>query len=147
MRVKHPLSRRAGRAHSEGMNDAAPDSVSPAARTLVLVNARAWTGDPHRPVADAVLVRDGDIAAVGSSAELRKRAGTSAAVIDLRGRVVVPRDGAREIVRGRAADLLVVDGEPDGSSPIAPNDPAVALVLERGRVVRARDAVDGEVAR
>jgi imidazolonepropionase-like amidohydrolase len=129
------------------MNDPAPDSVSPASRTIVLVNARARTGDPRRPVADAVLVRDGDIVAVGSSAELRKRAGTSAEVIDVRGRVVVPRDGAGALVRGRAADLLVVDGEPDVSSPIAPNDPAVALVFERGRVVRDRDAVGGEVAR
>ena len=46
------------------------DSVS-----LVVVNARVWTGDARRPWADAVAVRGERIAAVGSSAEVRKMAG------------------------------------------------------------------------
>ncbi len=36
------------------------------------VNARIRTGDPRRPWADAMLVRDGHVVAVGSSAEMRK---------------------------------------------------------------------------
>jgi imidazolonepropionase-like amidohydrolase len=129
------------------MNDAVPTSASPTASMLVVVNARVRTGDPRRPVADAVLVRDGDVVAVGSSAELRKRAGSSAEVIDARGWAVTSRHGAGLLVPGGAADLLVVAGEPDASSPIAPHDPAVAIVIERGRVVRDRDAAAGAASR
>lgn len=57
--------------------------------SLVIVNARVWTNDARRPWADAVAV-DGDrIAAVGSSAEIAKRAG-SARVIDANGAMVIP---------------------------------------------------------
>jgi predicted amidohydrolase YtcJ len=64
---------------------AAGDSVS-----LAVVNARVWTGDARRPWADALAVRGERIAAVGSSAEVRKVAGAGARVIDARGGMVVP---------------------------------------------------------
>ena len=64
-------------------------AIASMAISLVIVNARVWTGDPRRPWADAVAI-DGDrIAAVGSSAEIRKLAG-SARVIDAKGAMVVP---------------------------------------------------------
>ena len=56
---------------------------------LAIVNARVWTGDPRRPWADAVLVRGERIEAVGSSAEVRKRAG-AARVVDAKGMMVTP---------------------------------------------------------
>ena len=56
---------------------------------LAIVNARVWTGDARRPWADAVLVRGERIETVGSSAEVKKRAG-SARVLDARGMMVVP---------------------------------------------------------
>ncbi len=56
---------------------------------LAIVNARVWTGDPRRPWADAVLVRGERIEAVGSSAEVKKRAG-GARVLDARGMMVTP---------------------------------------------------------
>jgi len=60
------------------------------APSLVVVNARVWTGDPARPWADAIAV-DGDrIALVGSSAEVRKAATNGANVVDARGMMVVP---------------------------------------------------------
>jgi hypothetical protein len=57
--------------------------------TLAVVNARVWTGNPARPWADAVAVAGDRLAAVGSSAEIRKLAG-SAEVIDAGGQFLVP---------------------------------------------------------
>ncbi|MBC8089152.1 MAG: amidohydrolase [Phycisphaerae bacterium] len=57
--------------------------------TLALVNARIWTGDSRRPWADAMAVAGNTIVAVGSSAEIKKLAGT-VAVIDAKGQMVVP---------------------------------------------------------
>lgn len=57
--------------------------------SLAVVNARVWTGDARRPWADAIAVRGERIAAVGSSAEIRKLAGR-AEVIDAQGQMVVP---------------------------------------------------------
>ncbi len=57
--------------------------------TLAVVNARVWTGDPRRAWADAIAVRGERIAVVGSSAEVRKLAG-SATLIDAKGAMLVP---------------------------------------------------------
>jgi len=61
-----------------------------AAISLAIVNARVWTGDTRRPWADAVAVQGNHIAAVGSSAEIRKLAGAGTRVIDAKGAMVVP---------------------------------------------------------
>jgi predicted amidohydrolase YtcJ len=58
--------------------------------TLAIVNARVWTGDERRPWADAVAIAGERIAAVGSSAEIRKLAPPGARVIDANGGMVVP---------------------------------------------------------
>jgi predicted amidohydrolase YtcJ len=58
--------------------------------TLAIVNARVWTGAPRRPWAEAVAVRGDRIAAVGSSAEIRKLAVPSTRVIDAHGAMLVP---------------------------------------------------------
>jgi predicted amidohydrolase YtcJ len=57
--------------------------------TLAIVNARVWTGNPQRPWADAVAMAGDRITLVGSSAEVRKLAG-SAELVDAGGRMVVP---------------------------------------------------------
>jgi len=58
--------------------------------TLAVVNARIWTGDTHRPWADALAVCGDTIVAVASSAEVKKlvRAGTR--VLDAQGQFVTP---------------------------------------------------------
>jgi predicted amidohydrolase YtcJ len=56
---------------------------------LKLVNGRIITLDPARPVAEAVLVRDGRIEVVGSTIEVRA-AGNSEPEFDCEGRTVVP---------------------------------------------------------
>lgn len=58
--------------------------------SLAVVNARVWTGDPRRPWADALLVTGDRIEVVGSSAEVKKRAGAVVPTIDAGGMLVVP---------------------------------------------------------
>ena len=58
--------------------------------TLAVVNARIWTGNPKRPWAEAIAVRGDTIAAVGSSAEIRKMTGADAKVMDAHGQMMVP---------------------------------------------------------
>jgi predicted amidohydrolase YtcJ len=60
------------------------------APTLAVVNARVWTGDTARPWADAVLIGNDRIVAVGSSADIRKRAGAGVRVVDANGGMVAP---------------------------------------------------------
>ena len=64
--------------------------VSAPVTALAIVNARVWTGDARRPWVDAVLVRGEHIELVGSSAEVKKRAGSAARTIDANGKMVTP---------------------------------------------------------
>ena len=57
--------------------------------TLALVNGRVWTGSASQPSAEAIAIAGDRIAAVGSSADIRARAG-GAEVLDLGGQFVVP---------------------------------------------------------
>jgi hypothetical protein len=65
------------------------DMSRPSSVTLAIVNARVWTGNPARPWADAIAVSGERLAAVGSSAEVRKLAG-NAETIDAQGQFLVP---------------------------------------------------------
>ena len=68
-----------------------PALSTPAPRpTLAVVNARVWTGDSRRPWADAIATAGERIVAVGTSAEVKKLAGTHARVIDAKGMMVTP---------------------------------------------------------
>jgi len=58
--------------------------------TLVVVNARIWTGDPRRPWADGLAIAVDRVVGVGSSAEMRKRASTATRVVDAHGMMIVP---------------------------------------------------------
>jgi len=82
------------------------------AASLVIVNARIWTNDVRRPWADALAV-DGDrISALGSSAEIMKRA-AAARVIDAKGAMVIPgREDPRAAIRqaGSAEPALASRG-------------------------------------
>jgi predicted amidohydrolase YtcJ len=58
--------------------------------SLVLTHAVVRTVDPDRPRAEAVAIRDGRIAAVGSDGEIAPLVGPGTRVLDLAGRTVVP---------------------------------------------------------
>jgi predicted amidohydrolase YtcJ len=106
--------------------------------TLAIVNARVWTGLPARPWAEAVLVREGRVFAVGSSAELRKRAGTTAHVVDAGRRLLLPSTTGAAIVTGAAADLTLVDDLVSRAPPAELDERSIVLVVAAGRVVRDR---------
>ncbi len=56
----------------------------------ILVNGKILTADARFSIQQALAVRDGKIAAVGSNAEIRKAAGPKSQVIDLAGHTVIP---------------------------------------------------------
>jgi len=58
---------------------------------FILLDGRVFTGDDSRPWAEAVAVKaDGTIAAVGTSADIRKLAGPATRILDAGGRLVIP---------------------------------------------------------
>jgi predicted amidohydrolase YtcJ len=116
-----------------------PDDRSTPA--LAIVNARAWTNDPRRPWADAVLVRAAHIVAVGASAELRKRAGTGATVIDAGGRLVLPERAGGRLVAGAAASLAMIARSPSANPPEEPSESEIVFSLRDGRVLVDRREV------
>jgi predicted amidohydrolase YtcJ len=116
-------------------NSASDASVAP---PLAIVNARVWTGIPARPWADAVLVRDGRVLAVGSSAELRKRAGTSALIVDAGRRLLLHSAPGATIVSAAAADLTLVDDLVSLEPPPELDERSIVLVVSSGRLVHDR---------
>lgn len=96
--------------------------------SVAIVNARIFTADPRRPWADAVLVIGGRISLLGSSAEVRKRAGAAIPVVDARGGMVLPSGlGARreEAFTDEAARYQ------DGGAPLRMGEPASFVLLDR----------------
>ncbi len=56
----------------------------------IFVNGKIWTGDDAHPKAEALAVSGDKILAVGSTKEIRALAGPDTAVVDLKGRLLVP---------------------------------------------------------
>ncbi|MFH8255674.1 amidohydrolase [Streptomyces roseolus] len=69
---------------------------------LLVRNAKVFTGDPHRPHARAVAIRDGRVAALGDDHELAPLVGPDTRVVDALGRRVVPglNDSHLHVIRG-----------------------------------------------
>ena len=97
--------------------------------TLVIVNARVWTGNPRQPWASGIAVDGEKIIAVASSAEVAKLALESTQVIDAKGKFVQNPSGTIE--RREPADFVICDGDPS-----SPGDPhGVTLEVLRGVVI------------
>ena len=64
-------------------------ATASAAETL-FVDGVVWTANPAQPRAEAVLVRDGVVGFVGTSAEATEQAAEDARTIDLKGRMLLP---------------------------------------------------------
>ncbi len=60
------------------------------AADTVYLNGYVYTVDPHDSVQEAVAVKDGRIAFVGSSVKARKQAGVATRIVDLKGRMLMP---------------------------------------------------------
>lgn len=64
--------------------------ILPQSNDLILLNGKIITVDAKDSLAQAVAIHDGQITAVGSNDEIRKRSPKNAKVIDLRGLTVTP---------------------------------------------------------
>jgi len=64
--------------------------AQPAAPDTILVNGHIVTVDSQFSTAQAVAISSGKFAAVGTTADIRKLAGASTTIIDLKGRTVIP---------------------------------------------------------
>jgi len=69
---------------------AAPVGATQQAPDLALVGGKVFTSDTTRPWAEAVAIRGERIVAVGTTADVRRLAGSRTRIIDVGGRVVVP---------------------------------------------------------
>ncbi len=63
---------------------------TPAPADLIVTNARVYTADEARPLAEAFAVRDGRIVFVGSRQEANALKGTATRVLDAAGKTVIP---------------------------------------------------------
>ena len=83
---------------------------------LVVRNAKIYTGEPGRPSASAVAVRDGAFVAVGDESEVAPHVGPATRIIDARGRRVIPglNDSHQHVIRTGLRYLLELrwDGVP-----------------------------------
>jgi hypothetical protein len=95
---------------------------------LAFVNGRIRTNDVRRPVADALAISGKLLALVGSSAEVRKLAGTAARVVDLRGASVVAVPGHAVLRRGGPASFVVLAPGDGGAELIRVIDGATVSV-------------------
>ncbi|THA58066.1 amidohydrolase [Streptomyces sp. A1136] len=77
------------------------DPGQPAA-DLVVRNAKVYTGDPARPTARGVAIRDGRVVALGDDHDLAALVGPATRIVDALGRRVVPglNDSHLHVIRG-----------------------------------------------
>lgn len=78
-----------------------PQATDDAAE-LVVRNARIHTGDPNRPRAEALAVKDGVITVVGDDQDVAPHIGAATNVVDALGRRVIPglNDAHLHVIRG-----------------------------------------------
>lgn len=65
-------------------------SSTPQHAERILVNGKIWTADETHPQAEAIAILGDKILAVGSTKEVRALASAETAIVDLKGRLVVP---------------------------------------------------------
>ena len=80
----------------------APVQQSVSLADTIITNGRIATLNPRAPAAGAIAIRGGDIAAIGSAADVEKLRGPSTQVIDAGGRTIIPglNDGHTHFIRG-----------------------------------------------
>jgi predicted amidohydrolase YtcJ len=106
---------------------------------LVLVNGTVYTMDPLKPRADAVAVRDGRIAAVGSRDDVMPLVGPATRVVDLAGRSVSPglTDGHCHLYGlGKSLEILALRGLKSAKE-------AAALVAKEAAARPAGEWIEG----
>jgi hypothetical protein len=111
--MTHRVRVLAAAALAASLAGAAPEKAGQADR--IFVNGRVWTGEPGRPLVEALAVRGTTVLAVGTSADIRKLSGKGTEVVDLRGRLVAPGfiDGHLHLLGGSLSleELRLDDAE------------------------------------
>ncbi|MER5917881.1 amidohydrolase [Streptomyces sp. NPDC001982] len=83
---------------------------------VVVRNAKLYTGDPRRPQASAVAIKDGKVTVVGDDADIVRLIGPKTRVVDALGRRVIPglNDSHLHVIRGGLNYVLELrwDGVP-----------------------------------
>jgi predicted amidohydrolase YtcJ len=83
---------------------------------VVVRNAKIYTGDPRRPQASAVAIKDGKVLVVGDDADILHLIGTKTRVVDALGRRAIPglNDSHLHVIRGGLNYVLELrwDGVP-----------------------------------
>jgi predicted amidohydrolase YtcJ len=86
------------------------------AADLVVRNAKIHTGDPARPQAEAIAIRDGVVTVVGDDSDMASQVGPATKVVDALGRRAVPglNDAHLHVIRGGLNYVLELrwDGVP-----------------------------------
>jgi predicted amidohydrolase YtcJ len=89
----------------------------------ILLNGRIATLDPTNPIATAAAIEDGVFSAVGNDSEVMTHRRASSAVIDLRGRTVIPglNDSHIHLIRGGLSYNMELrwDGVPSLAAALA----------------------------
>ena len=85
-----------------GCETAPPAHETAGPADFLLTNGRIATLNPRAPTASAIAIRGGNIAAIGSAADVEKLRGPLTQVIDAGGRTIVPglNDGHTHFIRG-----------------------------------------------
>ncbi len=91
------------------------DATTPA--DVIVRNARVHTGDPARPAASAVAIRDGVFVAIGDDGDVAPYVGETTRVFDALGRRVIPglNDSHLHVIRGGLNYLLELRWDGVGS--------------------------------
>lgn len=76
--------------------------------SLIVTNVRVKTGDPGRPWATAVGIRDGKLAVVGNAAEILKMPHAAGSLLDARGQLVTLPTGL--VVGSDVTVIIAADG-------------------------------------
>jgi predicted amidohydrolase YtcJ len=106
---------------------------APTPPTLILTGGKVFTADSARPWAEAVAIRGDRIAAVGTTAEIRRLANSATREIALGGRVVIP--GIND-AHDHLGETALGPGFRTGPSPMP--DPTPGQVLDSLRSLAAR---------
>ena len=113
--------------------------VPQAPADLVVLNARVYTADPNRPVAEALAVRAGRIAFVGSNRGALALVGPRTERLDLSGRTVIPgMVDAHAHLLGLGQALRTVDLVGTRSY-----EEVIARVVERAKTARPGEWIRG----
>jgi predicted amidohydrolase YtcJ len=92
---------------------------------LVILNARVWTGVAARPWAEAISIQANQIAAVGTTAEIKASAG-NARTIDAAGRLLIPGFNDAHAHPGAMPPATRLEGP-----PAVEHDPTLDEVIAR----------------